>query len=130
MANYFDGFKYLDGGAFGRVHSGKVYDEIYAIKKIRIENLAEDLKENNREIILLKKLKSEFVVKIYNHYKDEEFLYIQMEFCNSNLKEIIRAKSSILNHYKFVDFLISCEIFREILDCLEFLHTRKPPIIH
>ena len=64
-------------------------------------------------------------------------LYIQMEFCSDNLKNIIDTKHLVFNRNKHsidtmsdIEYHISCNIFIEILLAVQYLHDFNPPIIH
>ncbi|CAG2168104.1 unnamed protein product [Oppiella nova] len=58
-----------------------------------------------------------------------------MELCSGNLKDIIERKPEVFNRklgepMDFREYFISCEIFREILECVQYLHELDPQIIH
>ena len=58
-----------------------------------------------------------------------------MELCSNNLKNIIEEKSKCFERQtsevmKSIEFYISCQIFKELLECVEYLHESNPPIIH
>ncbi|CAG2176018.1 unnamed protein product [Oppiella nova] len=61
--------------------------------------------------------------------------YIQMELCSESLRNILKHKpkefdrqsGESMNCY---EYFISCEIFREILECVQYLHELNPQIIH
>ena len=89
-----------------------------------------------REVRLLAKLKSDYVVQyLSSWFEDNELLYIQMELFSDNLKNIIeempkcfkRQSSEALNS---IEFFISCQLFRELLECVKYLHESNPQIIH
>ncbi|CAG2168293.1 unnamed protein product [Oppiella nova] len=58
-----------------------------------------------------------------------------MELCSESLQNILQRKpqefgrqsGEPLNCY---EYFISCEIFREILECVQYLHELNPQIIH
>ena len=87
----------------------------------------------------MSQLNSEYVVKYYNSWTEakiidnsiENFIYIQMELCSQNLKTIIELIDG-LNEEKFksIKYFIRSEIFIEIIECLNYLHSCYPPIIH
>jgi len=62
-------------------------------------------------------------------------LHIQMELCHKDLREVIEILIKELNQKslelkKPLSYCIASEIFREILECVDYLHKQKPPIIH
>ncbi|CAG2100541.1 unnamed protein product [Medioppia subpectinata] len=88
------------------------------------------------EVKSLAKLDSDFVVKYYHSWLECKYLYIQMEFCELNLKTILQNKAIVFerqpeDHMNSVfEYFISCEIFKELLECVQYLHESNPPVIH
>ena len=89
-----------------------------------------------REVETLSALDSECVVKYFDSWIENNCLLIQMELCSDNLKNIIQQKPNFFKRQKMqmmslVEFYISCQIFREILECVQFLHEKNShEIIH
>ena len=62
-------------------------------------------------------------------------VFIKMEFCSDNLKNTIQQKrdaflrgaDQVMN---VIEYHISCQILRELLECVLYLHGLSPPIIH
>jgi len=84
---------------------------------------------------LFKTRDSEFVVKYYDSWIESNVLYIQMELCSQSLRHIIGVKAQIFGRQKdepmdCVEYYISCHIFRDICECVQYLRTRDPPLIH
>ena len=88
------------------------FTEFVAIKKIKKEQLKEDIKENlvideisegdfkkeinkfNRELENMKICRCENSVEIYDYFDTEEYFIIIMEFCDNNLfKELAKTKN-------------------------------------
>lgn len=77
---------------------------------------------------------------IVNYYsvwmENEECLYIQMEYCETNLRQVITVIHDIFDRHdanpamKTIEYFICCEILKEILKGLKCLHNCDPPIIH
>ncbi|CAG2106548.1 unnamed protein product, partial [Medioppia subpectinata] len=128
----------IGSGAFGTVFKvkHKLVDKIYAVKRIQINESKKLIKDKVlNEAINLAKLDSDFVVNYYHSWIEEKYLYIQMEYCSQTLGSVIKDKDIIfdkklLKAMDIYEYFISCEIFREILQCLQYLHSRTPPIIH
>ena len=122
----------LGEGGYGTV--SKVYDnwtsKPYAIKKIAKNDV------NMREVNILAKLKSDFVVKYFDSWIEyNDYLYIQTEICFDNLQNIIQKKQDCFIREKgtpmdLMDYFISCELFKELLECVQYLHELNPPVIH
>ena len=58
-----------------------------------------------------------------------------MELCSDNLKNIIEEKQKCFEKHSkkamnSIEFYISCQLFRELLECVQYIHGLKPPIIH
>ena len=58
-----------------------------------------------------------------------------MELCSDNLKNIIEQKFKCFERQSsetmdLIEFFISCQLFKEILESVEYLHESNPPIIH
>ncbi|CAG2168208.1 unnamed protein product [Oppiella nova] len=83
----------------------------------------------------LGKVRSEYCVQYYNSWPESKHLYIQMEFCSQNLRNILEMKPKVFDRQigeamDCVEYFISCEIFREILESVQYLHELNPQIIH
>ena len=58
-----------------------------------------------------------------------------MELCSDNLKNIIAKKSECFERQSSeamnsIEFYISCQLFKELLECVQYLHESIPQIIH
>ncbi|CAG2166472.1 unnamed protein product, partial [Oppiella nova] len=89
----------------------------------------------HREAWYLRRLKSQYVVGYYDSWVEGKTLFIQMELCLDNLRNIIHMKQQIFNRkpeqpMTLYEYFISCEIFKEILECVQYLHDLNPPVIH
>jgi serine/threonine protein kinase len=52
-----------------------------------------------------------------------------MEFCSKTFKELMTELNISQSLYS-KNFIILCELFIELFECLNYLHKRNPPIIH
>ena len=114
--------KTIAHGAFGKVYKTKIENEFFAVKKILIDKMTENV---SKEIqIIQKKLNNEFIVKFYDYwteYNDDfEFLYITMELCAQSLKDMTTLKISFP---VIIDYLLCCVIFRQLLQALDYLYS-------
>ena len=76
------------------------------------------------------KRKREYFVEYIDAWIEFNILYIQMELCDCNLKEIIDLKNTLFdgnNSEKYIalNYYISSELFREIIECVQYLHELK-----
>ncbi|CAG2170744.1 unnamed protein product [Oppiella nova] len=134
----FNELSQIGTGGFGTVFKArhKFDDEIYAVKRIEIMDISDEHQAKMcNELKSLVKVRSEYVVQYYNSWSDGTHLYIQMEYCSQSLRNILQIKPQVfgrqlgdpMNAY---EYFISCEIFRELLQCVQYLHELSPQIIH
>ncbi|CAG2171897.1 unnamed protein product, partial [Oppiella nova] len=58
-----------------------------------------------------------------------------MELCSNSLTKILEHKPQVFHRkpeepMNSIEFYISCHIFKELLECVQYLHELDPPIIH
>jgi serine/threonine protein kinase len=102
------------------------------------------------EIKIWAKLNNNFIVRYksswiengeWNHIKDntimlnQRVLYIQMEMCRMTLrKAVIQINKELNQNYEngitLMGAFLSSQLFIEILEGLNYLHSQKPPVIH
>ncbi|CAG2171147.1 unnamed protein product, partial [Oppiella nova] len=118
----------LGEGAYGQVYKVKHKDhhDEYAVKICK-------LKEKEKQNVLnetqsLVKLRSEYVIQYYYSWIECNCLYFQMELCLDNLKNLLETKKPNNEMMTGFDYYISCEIFRELTECVQYLHEKH--IIH
>jgi serine/threonine protein kinase len=99
--------------------------------------LSDQIKEKSlKELQILAKIRSDYVVNYNNSWiENNEILYIQMELCLNTLKGIMEQKQNDFKRKHFevmtpLEYYISSELFKEILEAVNYLHSLKPPIIH
>jgi hypothetical protein len=151
----------LGTGSYGIVCKAKAIknNKFYAIKKIPLINYE---KYAARERNFMKEFRNDYFVRFIlawteqNYIEKHKFkfdsedaiepnhaifnkdnkllLHIQMELCDTTLKEFLsrinRELNQHLNFQTSIGFYISCEIFKEILEAVNYLHKQEPPIIH
>ena len=81
------------------------------------------------------KLKSDYIVQYITSWLEDKYLYIQMELCSDNLKNILEIRHNVferkpLETMNAIEYYIMCRLFIEILECVQYLHEHKPPVIH
>ncbi|CAG2110815.1 unnamed protein product [Medioppia subpectinata] len=79
------------------------------------------------EVKNLAKLDSDFVVKYFNSWLESNHLYIQMQFCSQNLRSLLKDKPIVFERQP-EDHMNN--VFEELLECVQYLHECKPPVIH
>jgi hypothetical protein len=148
--NNFEELEKIGEGLYGEVfkvrskeETSKVADTNHqAIKKSSIINSNQFQVYNYVENILtLKYIDNKRIVKFFDvgividSPLNQDFLFIQMELCDGNLRELLkdiqndRSMTGNLNSNVFGYYLIS-NIFLEILEAVNYLHKQNPIIIH
>jgi len=121
--------KAIGKGGFGRVWKVryKDSDKVYVIKVMCKQNIiAQKMTEQiNREIEIMYKINHPHIIKLINHFEDDQNLYLIME---------LGARGqlfSLLNKYRQgFDQTRAAQYMREIISAVKYLHSFDPPIIH
>ena len=89
--------KPLGVGTFSAVYKATKRNskEVYAIKRISIENFNEHeiekiIEEEITSMNFLKKCENS--IKFFGYFQDEDFIYLIMELCDYSLNKIIKKK--------------------------------------
>ena len=81
-----------------------------------------------RGVRTLAKCSGYYVVQYFDHWiENNDCLYIQMELCSDNLKNIIQQKQQFFRNkssepMKPIEYFISCQLFEELIECVKYLH--------
>ena len=117
-------------GSFGKVFlvSHNKTKSKYAIK--RINKLDKNNKEGKtyfkREIEIMYKIHQSNIVRLFNHFEDNEFCYFVMEYVeNGNLFDQPNWKNN-----KCFPSNDVAKIIKDIICAVYYLHNMDPPIIH
>ncbi|CAG2168726.1 unnamed protein product [Oppiella nova] len=126
----------LGSGAFGEVFvvKWKPDGQVYAVKKIRYQGY-DNFRKCMKEMQKLVKVRSEYCVQYMDQWSENNVYYIQMELCSHSLQNILQHKPQVFGRQpgepmNSIEFYISCHIFKEILECVQYLHELNPPVIH
>jgi hypothetical protein len=161
MQNGFDRERFIDKKCIGRGGYGEVYrvrnkdniSDSYVIKVIPlIEKSEKDFLNEWELFTVLKNIQNDRIVHYFdawleNDYKfnkrgEKEFkknikLFIQMEFCDKTLRDIIREIDGNLNFVNsktktltLLGYYIASQIFIDVLKGVSVLHTNDPQLIH
>ncbi|CAG2116234.1 unnamed protein product, partial [Medioppia subpectinata] len=129
----------IGSGGFGEVYKVRhiVEKEVYAVKIVKfLETYSEDKRQAIlKEVQNLVKLRSEYVVNYRNSWLEDNHLYIQMDFYTQTLQTILDTKPIIFRRepedpMEVIEYFICCEIFRELLESVQYLHELCSPVIH
>ena len=116
-------------GGFGKVWKvrHKETDKVYVIKVMCKQNIISQKMTDqiNREIEIMYNINHPHIIKLINHFEDDENLYLIME---------LGAKGqlySLLNKFRHgFDQIRAAQYMREIISAVKYLHSFNPPIIH
>ena len=116
-------------GGFGRVWKvrHKDSDKVYVIKVMCKQNIIIQKMDAqiNREVDIMYKINHPHIIKLINHFEDDENLYLIME---------LGAKGqlfSLLSKFQHgFDQIRAAQYMREIISAVKYLHSFNPPIIH
>ncbi|CAG2102339.1 unnamed protein product [Medioppia subpectinata] len=84
--------------------------------------------------VLAQFIKSDKLHQLYS--REENRYYIHMELCSGNLQSVLSLKGPAFGRQSaeeamnLSEFFISCEIFAELLECIQCLHDLSPAVIH
>lgn len=113
----------LGQGAFGSVFLARKGVNEYALKRIKVEDMSEkreEMEELSKEVKIYRELKHPNIVKFYESFLEEGYLYIVMEVIKGcNLSELIRNQNekAELFEEEIVWKILIC-----ILSVLRYLH--------
>ncbi|CAG2166620.1 unnamed protein product [Oppiella nova] len=98
-------------------------------------NANSDLPGLSKEAEKLVKVRSEFVVQYNDFWVESDRMFIQMELCSRSLQSILDSKPEVFGRepeepINAMEYYMSCHIFCELLECLQYLHGISPPVIH
>ena len=115
-------------GGFGKVYKvrHKVSQQIFAIKVINKSKIIEhDLVEQIKlEVEIMYKLNHPYVVKLYNHYEDDDSFYLILEYApKGQIYTLIKREGRFSER-------VSAQYLREVISACQYLHSLDPPIIH
>ncbi|CAG2110786.1 unnamed protein product, partial [Medioppia subpectinata] len=126
-------------GGFGAVYKVKhnSSDELYAIKTVTFPASSDAHKQRVlNEVKSLENVRSKYVVQYYTSWIDNNRLYIQMEYCPQSLRKLLADKALAFGRQSpdepmnAFEYFISCEIFKELLESVQYLHELNPRVIH
>jgi serine/threonine protein kinase len=123
-----EGDRPIGKGGFGQVWKvrHKASDKIYVIKVMNKQNIIDQKmgEQINREIDIMYKLNHPHIIKLVNHYEDDDNLYLIMHFASKG-----QLYSLLKRHGRF-DQRTTAQYMRELISAVKYLHSFTPPIIH
>jgi serine/threonine protein kinase len=120
--------KLLGQGAFGKVYKvcSKKNKQVYALKVILKEEVKKYKleKQMQNEVKIMYSLDHANVVKLYDHFEDDESIFLIIEFAEEGQLMDRIKKGARLTEATIAGYL------RDLLNALDYIHRRSPPIIH
>lgn len=120
--------KNIGKGGFGCVWKvrHKKTKKIFAIKVINKDSIIKQnlVEQTNREIEIMYALDHPHIIKLYNHFEDDEDFCLIMQYAS---KGQLYAQ---IRRLKRLDQKSAAQYMREVISAVQYLHGRNPPIIH
>ena len=127
LTDYYEVIRKLGKGSYGKVYEvkNKTTGEIRACKQLSKSNLS-NLKKFEKEIELLIKTDHPNIIKLYEVFEDDRFIYLIMEKCNGGElfdRIIIHIQSNKMYTEKDV-----AKIFQQLISAIVYCHDNG--IVH
>ena len=109
---------FLGEGSYGSVFKAREIStgRVVAVKKMLIGNSPSKYKKIIKEINLLKNLDHPNIVKYYDYFEEEDYIYIMMEYLEGcTLKQYIQNNENVLEDNARI-------IIKQLLTALSYLH--------
>ena len=109
---------YLGEGSFGKVFKAREIStgRVIAVKKMQINNSKSKYDKTIKEINLLKNLEHPNIVKYYDYFQEEDYIYLMMEYLDGGtLKQYIINNNNISEDDARI-------IIKQLLKALSYLH--------
>ena len=127
LTEYYEEIRKLGKGSYGKVYEvkNKTTGEIRACKQLSKSNLS-NLKKFEKEIELLIKTDHPNIIKLYEVFEDDRFIYLIMEKCNGG-----ELFDRIINHIqsnKMYTEKDAAIIFQQLMSAIVYCHDNG--IVH
>lgn len=123
-----EGDKPIGKGGFGQVWKvrHKATGQIYVIKVMVKQNIIEQkmVGQINREVEIMYKINHPHIIKLINHFEDDDYLYLIMHYASKG------QLYSLLKKQGRFDQRSAAQYMREVISAVKYLHSFDPPIIH
>ena len=125
---YRKGDKFIGKGGFGEVWKviHKTTNRVYVIKVIDKKSIQEQKQVNqmNREIEIMYKVNHPHLMKLVNHFEDDDKFYMIMTFASKG------QLYSLLRRQVRFDQRTATQYMRETIEAVRYLHSFTPKTIH
>ena len=127
LTDYYNVLKKLGKGAYGKVYEVKnrITGEIRACKQLSKSNI-NNLKRFEKEIEILIKLDHPNIIKLYEIFEDDRFLFLVMEKCNGG--ELFDTIIDHIQKKRMFTEKNAAIIFQQIITAISYCHNNG--IVH
>ena len=127
LTDYYEIIKKLGKGSYGKVYEvkNKTTGEIRACKQLSKSNLS-NLKKFEKEIELLIKTDHPNIIKLYEVFEDDRFIYLIMEKCNGG--ELFDRIIIHIQSNKMYTEKDAAKIFQQLISAIVYCHDNG--IVH
>ena len=118
FSSHYKIISFLGQGSFGKVFKAREIStgRVIAVKKIEINNSKSKYDKTIKEINLLKNLEHPNIVKYYDYFQEENYIYLMMEYLDGGtLKQYIINNKNITEDEARI-------IIKQLLKALSYLH--------
>ena len=115
-------------GGFGEVWrvTHKISKKVFCIKIMDKKEIFEEkmINQINKEISIMYKINHPYSIKLYNHFEDNEKLYLVMELAtNGNLYDLISKNEKNKEQNKPIDINLIKKIIIQTIEMIKYLHS-------
>ena len=127
LTDYYEEIRKLGKGSYGKVYEvkNKTTGEIRACKQLSKSNLS-NLKKFEKEIELLIKTDHPNIIKLYEVFEDDRFIYLIMEKCNGG--ELFDRIIIHIQSNKMYTEKDAAKIFQQLISAIVYCHDNG--IVH
>ena len=127
LTDYYEVIRKLGKGSYGKVYEvkNKTTGEIRACKQLSKSNLS-NLKKFEKEIELLIKTDHPNIIKLYEVFEDDRFIYLIMEKCNGG--ELFDRIIIHIQSNKMYTEKDAAKIFQQLISAIVYCHDNG--IVH
>lgn len=123
-----EGGRPIGKGGFGEVWkvTQKQTKRVYVIKVMSKKSIIEQklVDQINREIEIMYKVNHPHIVKLINHFEDDESFYLIMDYASKGQLYSLLKKQLRFDEKTAAQYII------ELISAIKYLHSFDPPIIH